>query len=396
MPNYSEVYDTQEQPVATARSRRLFSIGLPVCHDAAERRFPLTPEGAAMLVDQGFNVWMESGAASTIHYTDAQYANAGVRICPREQTLRADIVMHLAPLSTADIAKMRRGAMLLTLSSLCRLTHATVNALLDRSIITIAIDLIRDERGYMPFADILSEIDGRAAIARAMSLLADSIHGKGILLGGVAGIVPCEVTIIGSGIAACAAARSSQGAGALVRMFDHDVYRLRHAERMLQSGGVVTSALHPRVLLNALRTADVVVYTGVKPLPVIDADDVRQMKRGVIIFDLTADCGKAFPSVPTIDLALASPLDISLTEPSRACYINAGSAAARTAAMALSNTFNTMMRDLVDCEGLSNALKLLPGMQCAALTFLGKAVNAEAAAIAGCRHVDINLFLSLS
>ena len=210
-----------------------------------------------------------------------------------------------------------------------------------------------------------------------------------------AGIVPCEVTVIGSGISACAAARSADGAGALVRMFDHDVYRLRRAERQL-GGRVVTSALHPRVLSNALRTADVVIYTGVNPLPVFDRETVDLMKRGVIIFDLTSDCGRAFPSVPTIDLALASPLDISLTEPSRACYINAGSAVARTAAMALSNTFITMLRDLVDCEGVTNALKLLPGLQCAALTFLGKPVSAEVARKVGMRHVDVNIYLTLS
>ncbi|MEF2643773.1 MAG: hypothetical protein U0M50_06895, partial [Paramuribaculum sp.] len=95
-------------------------------------------------------------------------------------------------------------------------------------------------------------------------------------------------------------------------------------------------------------------------------------------------------------LALSSPLDISLTEPSRACYINAGSAVARTAAMALSNTFITMLSGIVDCEGVTNALKLLPGLQCAALTFLGKPVNSDVARIAGQRHVDISIYLTLS
>lgn len=391
----SHIHETLEQQAAVGAPRKLFSIGLPLCEDAAERRFPLTPEGAAQLVEQGFDVVMQSGASATIHYTDGQYAASGVRIGQRDDALRADIVLCLAPLPPSDVRKMRRGAMLLTLSSLCRLTADAVHALLQRSIITVAIDLIRDDRGNRPFADILSEIDGRAAIARASSLLADSVHGKGILLGGVAGIVPCEVTVIGSGIAACAAARSASGAGALVRMFDHDVYRLRRAERELDSR-IVTSALHPRVFQNALRSADVVVYTGVSPTPVIDRDTVALMKRGVIIFDLTTDCGKCFPSVPAIDLALASPLDISLTEPSRACYINAGSAAARTAAMALSNTFITMLAGIVDCEGVTNALKLLPGLQCAALTFLGKAVNSDVARIVGQRHVDINIYLTLS
>ena len=384
-----------EEPVAVRSGRRLFTIGLPKCNDSAERRFPFTPEGAQMLVEQGFTVRMEEHAADSIHYTDNQYRSAGVKVCSRDEAFGCDIVVHLAPLEVADIRRLRRGALLLTLFSLCRQSAPSVRALLDRNVIAVAIDLIKDDRGYRPFADILAEIDGRAAMARASSLLADATHGKGILLGGVAGIVPCEVTIIGSDIAACAAARSASGAGAMVRMFDHDVYRLRDATREL-GPWVVTSALHPRVLQNALRTADVVVYTGVAPVPDFGSEVVSQMKRGVIIFDLTHDCGKAFPSLPSIDRALASPMHISPTEPSRACYVNAGSAVPRTAAMALSNTFITMLGQLVDCEGVTNALKLLPGLQCAAYTFLGKPVNRHIAAIAGMRHVDINIYLTLS
>lgn len=379
----------------TAQRRRLFSLGLPKCMDLSERRFPLTPEGARMLVEQGFAVRMESGAADTIHYTDNQYAAAGVKICSRGEALGADIVIHLAPLVREDVKMLRRGALLLTLLSLSRMTPEILIALLDRHVIAVAVDLIRDERGNHPFADILAETDGRAAMARAASFLADSVHGKGILLGGVAGVGPCEVTVIGSGIGACAAALSASGAGALVRMFDHDVYRLREATRLL-GPSVVASAMHPRVVENALRTADVVVYTDVAPAPCFDADIISVMKRGVIIFDLTDCPGKAFPSLPTIDLALASPLDISPTEPSRACYVNAGSAAARTAAMALSNTFATLFNQLVDCEGVSNALNLYPGMQCAAFTFLGKVVNRRVADMFGRRAVDIRIFLTLS
>lgn len=394
-PDQANTPITAPQPAAIASGRRLFSIGLPRCTDPAERRFPLTPEGARMLVDQGFDIHMEQNAADTIHYTDNQYRAADVDICSRAEALRCDIILYLAPPTPADIRMMRRGALLLTLFHPTRMERDTVAALLERSIITIAIDLIKDADGNTPFADILSEIDGRAAIARASALLADSVHGKGILLGGVAGVVPCEVMVIGSNIAAVAAARSAIGAGALVRMFDNDIYRLRRAERQLDQR-VVASNLHPRVVQNALRSADVVVYTGTHPTPVFNAPDVQLMKRGVIVFDLTTHYGQAFPSLPTIDLALASPLDISLTEPSRACYINAGNAAARTAAMALSNTFATMLASLVDCDGVTNALKILPGLQCAALTFLGKPVNTRVAKTAGVRHVDINIYLTLS
>ncbi|MCM1482809.1 MAG: hypothetical protein NC043_00600 [Muribaculaceae bacterium] len=393
--------DTQNTPstlpreLATAMARRAFSIGLPRCNNASEKRFPITPEGARLLIEQGFTIRMEDGAADVIHYTSAQYARSGVEVCSRAEALRCDIVIHMAPMDADDIRRMRRGAMALTLMSLCRQTPEAVRELLRRNVIAIALDRITDSRGFYPIADILAEIDGRAAIARAASLLADAHHGKGILLGGVAGVVPCEVTVIGSDIAACAAARSAAGMGATVRMFDHDVYRLRHAMRQLGPAAVGAS-LHPRGLMTALRTADVVIYTEVTPMPAITAEMVAEMKRGAIIFDLTTDCGQAFRSLPVIDLALAAPMDISPTEATRACYANAGSSVPRTAAMAMSDALITIMRDIVTCEGLTNALKLVPGLQKAAYTFLGKAVDPDIAAMAGTRHVDINIYLTLS
>lgn len=384
---------TQELPTAT--TRRSLSIGIPKSTDPNELRFPLTPEGAQMLVEQGFTVRMQPDAAASIHYTDAQFTRCGVDLADRDEVLRSDIVICLSPLTPSEVHKMRKGALLLCLHENGRQPRETILALLDRHIISIALDLITDSRGNTPFADILSETDGRAAIALAASLLADPIHGKGILLGGVAGVVPCEVTIIGSGIAARAAARSAAGAGAMVRMFDNDVYRLRDAGRELGSF-LICSSLHPRVVSAALRSADVVVLTDNNSHFTVDKDLADEMKRGVIVFDLSHDPGKAFPSMPTIDLASAasfSKLDRGAT---RVAFINAGSAVPRTCAMALSNTFLTLFNDMVTYDGISNAIRLVPGLQRAALTFLGKAVNTQVARTARVRHVDISIFLTIS
>lgn len=386
---------TLPKEMPTATMRRGLSIGIPKCSDPNELRFPLTPEGARMLVEEGFTVKMQADAASSIHYTDMQYSRCGVDIVERDEALRSDIVIHLSPLRPDEIRKMRKGALLLCLMGNGSQPRESILALLERHIIAIALDLIEDTKGNTPFADILSETDGRAAIALASSLLADPIHGKGILLGGVAGVVACEVTIIGSGIAACAAARSAAGAGAIVRMFDNDIYRLREAQRELGTF-IIGSALHPRVLNSALRSADVVVYTDIASRLRVDADSVEQMKKGVVVFDLSARPGIMFPSLPMVDLASAAALARIDKGSTRVTYINAGSAVPRTAAMALSNTFLTLFTDMLTCDGISNAVRLLPGLQKAALTFLGKAVNKQAARIAGVRMVDLSIFLTIS
>lgn len=391
----SIVIEVCEQPEPVISGKRAISIGLPKSANLSERRFPFTPEGVAQLVERGFVVRLESGAGSTIHYTDAAYARAGAIVCSREETLSADIVVSLPVLLPADINKIKRGAMLLTLYGGARFDGVIVRELLRRNIITVALDLFADSNGCRPIADLLAEIDGCAAVSRASSLLADSTHGKGILLGGIAGVVPCEILVIGSNLAACSAARSGLGLGAIVRMMDTDVYRLREARRELGDRCIITS-LQPRAVESALRTADVIVYAGVNNKFVIDSDMVSYTKRGVIVFDLSCEVGKAFPSLRQINLASSRPVDISPTEPSRVCYVNAGSLVPRTAAMGLSDALLCMFSEIHSCEGLTNALKLMPGLQCAALTFLGKPVHPHMAELAGVRQVDINIYLTLS
>lgn len=382
------------QAAATAKS---VSIGLPASTSYSEKRFPLTPEAAAVLVERGYSVRMQTGAAACIHYSDAAYSRMGVHITDRDTALRSDIVIHLPAISYADASRLKRGALLLTFYHPELQDPRALRLLMQKYINCIALDLIENSDSRKPFADILNEIDGRAALAIASSLLADSVHGKGILMGGVAGIVPCEVTVLGSGFDALAAARTAIGLGATVRMFDNDSYSLREADRLL-GPAVITSALHPRVLVSALRSADVVVACSSCGCPQISSEIVQEMKRGVIIFDLGAQGGNSgiFPSLPQSDLALASPSDNSLDTGRRICYVNAGSAVPRTAAMAMSNVFMTMLSDLLSCDGVANALKLNPGLRKGAYIFMGKPVNQRLARMLNMRHVDISIMLQFS
>ncbi len=390
-------YQLYEQPLEVTTVKRKVSIGLPRAASERERRFPLTPEGAAMLCERGFDLRLESGAAEVIHFGDDAYRRAGVRIVDRREAMTADIVLHLPAISRADAEMLRHGGVLISLLHADHQDPAALRILLRRHIIAIALDLVADDAGHLPFADILSEVDGRAAMAIASSLLADSVHGKGILLGGVAGIVPCEVTIIGSDIAARAAARSALGLGATVRMFDNDVYRLREAMRELGEQRVIGSALHPRVVASALRSADVVIATPTRYPIEIGVDVVAEMKRGVIAFDLAnGGTSRLFPSLRCVDLARATAAECNPAEQARTCYVNAGSAVPRTAAMALSTTLLTLFDDILVRDGLSNALRFNKGLSRAAYTFLGKVVNADIARVLSVPGFDINLFLQFS
>ena len=385
-----------EQPVAIGTGRRRLTLGVPATAAPYESRFPLTPEGAAMLIERGFDILMERRAAAGIHFDDEAYARQGVALVERAEAFGTDIVLHLPAVTEAEAAMLRPGSVLLTLLHAGAQSAAAIGELLRRRIIAIALDLVRDPGGHRPFADILSEIDGRASIAVASALMADPLHGKGILVGGVTGVVPCEVTVIGSGIAALAAARSAMGLGAIVHIFDDDIYRLRST--LMQLGGAATgSALHPRVLAAALRTADIVVATPTRHPLTIGAEMVAEMKRGVIAFDLCTEgpC-HTFPTLRCIDLGSARAADAAPGARVQTCFVNAGSAVPRTAAMALSTTLLTFFDDILIHDGVQAALRFNPGLRGAAYTFLGKVVNGDIARIARCNAVDIAIFLQFS
>lgn len=394
----NQEYIPQEEPVATATARRGFTIGFPACNYHDEKRFPLTPEGGARLIERGFRVKIESGAAEPIHYTDMQYMRSGCDVVGRADTLQCDIVVHPTPLSMTDIKGLRKGAMLFTLFAPSLQEPECIKALMKKRTIAIALDLIEDDKGNRPFADILAEIDGRASLALASTLLADAEHGKGILLGGIAGINPCETVILGSDIAACSAAATAIGMGSIVRIFDNDLYRLRRAVRQL-GPGVIATDMHPRVVTGALHSADIIIATpAIEPGWKLNSDEALMLKKGVLTFDLTStDTESApFPSMRRIPLADASMNSTRRPEGYRVCYINAGSAVPRTCAMALSNGLVTLLSGIYTCEGMNNALKLLPGLRKAAYLFLGHVVNEQIGARTGIRAFDINLYLTLS
>jgi alanine dehydrogenase len=336
---------------------------------------------------------MESGAADCIHYTDADYAACGVEIGGRAKALGCDIVVYLPTPTASDAALLKAGALLFTNMNLDNSAVPALRALLQRHAICIRLDNIADHRGRRPFADILSEVGGCAAITAAAAMLADSVGGKGILMGGVAGIVPCEVLVTGSSIAAIAAARTALGLGATVRMFDNDTYSLRHASGQL-GHGVAGSTFHPRVFENALRSADIIVATATDHAPAIDADLTAMLKRGAICFDLTG--GKTFTALQAVPLNY-NWQSMPRQPQQRLCITDCAMAVPRTVAMAMSNAFAALFDDIAVCDGaITNALRLNCCLRTGALTFLGKCVNARAAALLGVRTVDINLFLQFS
>ncbi len=372
-----------EQPLKIATDCRKVSLGILGSLHCGDRRVALTPEGAAQLCEQGVSVRIEEGAGASIHYSDEAYRRAGAEVTSRSRTLESDLVVCTSLPTAEECRRLRPGSLLVTLSKRLFASSAeTARALLTSHANVIAADLIVDGHHH-PVADILHEIDGCASMSIASAMLSDPVGGKGILLGGVTGIVPCEVTVIGSGMGAIAAAHNALGCGATVRMFDNDLYSLRNAGRVLDHR-IIASSLHPKVLTSALKSADIVVVTPTSTPYCAGIDALAAMKSRALVFDLTSQPGVAFAGLPLVDLVLESP-----TVFGGACYCNVGGRVPRTAAMALSNLLTGFYPLLAEAQA---SPVTTPAPIRSGLTMLcGRCLNAELAAMLGTPLFDLNL-----
>lgn len=385
-----------EQMFRTIEARKRFRLGLPKVHSTICPRLLLTPEGVSMLASQGIEVRIESELGAAVQYPDERYRRAGATIVSRSETWKADVVIYAGLPEPEEAALLKPHSLLLTLTANRTLHVETARLLLQRNVTVISLDLVSDRRHRHPVSDILGEVSGRAAITVATAFMAGSNGGKGILLGGVAGVNPCEVVILGTGMAALAAARSAIGLGGMVRLFDSDPYCLRTAIAEL-GAAVIGSALHPGVLGHALASADVVIATGLHGPFTIDNSVLDSMKKGVIILDLNDRFGisSVFPTMTCIDVAYETAPDIR--PGNDICFINPGGTVGRTAAMAMTNEIIPLVDRLLGTgRGVLNVLKTDEGLRNAITFFGGRIVNREIAERLGARSVDINLLLSFS
>lgn len=391
-----------EQPIQLEKlfrvmeGRRRFTLGIPAPSTTHFSLAVLTPEGASMLVSQGIEVVIERGMGRSIHYADNRYSKAGASIGSRAETLACDVVLYWGWLEPQEISAMKPHSVLLTMDTRQRLPQASAMLFMERRINVIALDNVRDRRGLFPLADILDEVSGRACVATATSFLADPNLGKGILLGGIAGVNPCEVVILGTGMAALAAARSVIGLGGMVRLFDNDPYCLRTAISEL-GPAVIGSSLHPSVLGHALGAADVIIATRLDRHFAIDDTVLDSLKKGAILFDLADRQGisATFPTLKCVNVATA--LEDGVLPGSNVCFINPVSAVPRSAAMAMTNDIIPIVDRLFGSgHGLINVLKTDAGLRGAVLFFRGRAVSRDLAEALRLRWVDINLLLTFS
>src|SRR5512139_1624542 len=271
-------------------------IGIPRERRESEYRVGLTPIGVQLLTAEGHAVYVERDAGLGAGFSNRDYEQAGARIVYQSQEAfgRADLVLKVARPTAEECDWLREGQTLMGLLHLAAARRSRVEALLDRGVTAIGYEMIQDDDGSLPVLIPLSQVAGRMLVQVAATLLQNDRGGKGILLGGVPGVPPAEVVIIGAGTLGTCAARAFLGVGATVYVLDRDLRRLQYVDSMLH-GQAITMVSHDFNVRKVAKFADVligaVLVPGQRAPLVVTRDMVRTMRPRSAIIDVSIDQG---------------------------------------------------------------------------------------------------------
>lgn len=330
----------QEQLAPVKKKNNALFIGIPRETEFMENRVCLTPEAVAVLVNNGHDIWVETGAGNSSKYTDREYSEAGAKIVySAKEVFQADIVLKVEPPTLEEIGYMKEGGYLMSALQMARLSKEYLEAINLKKITALAFELIEDKVGGKPVVRAMSEIAGSTVLLVAAEYLSSANDGKGIILGGITGVPPTNIVIVGAGTVAEYAARTAIGLGAEVKVFDNKIYKLRRLKRNLNSQ-IYTSTINTATLTQAIAEADVVIGAlrseeGRSPC-VVTEEMVMGMQANSVIIDVSIDQGGCFE---TSQLTTHKNPVFRKHEVIHYCVPNIASRVSRTASNAFSNIF---------------------------------------------------------
>lgn len=385
----------QEEMLEIGKKKKKLVIGLPKENRKYESRIALTPEAVEILVNNGHEIVIEKGAGAGANYSDTDYSECGGLIIDnKEEIFQSDIVLKIAPPTIEEVELFRDNQILFSTLHFPSQTEEYIRKLMQKKITAISFEGLKDRDNCYPIIRSMSEIAGTTSVHIAAEHLSDVHGGKGVLLGGVSGITPTEVIILGAGTAAEYATKAALGLGAFVKVFDYSVSKLKRLQINL-SERLFTSVFHPRVIKKHLKSADVIigaVHLGNRgPQYLITEEMVKEMKKGSVIIDLSIDQGGC---VETSECkTISNPVYIKYGV-IHYCVPNITSRVARTASIALSNVFNPLMLSIADSGGVQKQLKDDVGLRHGVYIYNGILTNNRIGNYFGIPSKDIDLLMA--
>lgn len=393
-PSFS--YIPLEETLEITPSQKSIFIGIPKETSFQEKRVPLTPEAVGVLVYNGNKVIVEHNAGEHSSYSDNDYSEAGAIISyDRAEVYKADMIIKSAPISEDEIELLHINQVVISPIHLPFLKSKMVEQLMKKKIIAIAFDSIKDDSGTYPIVRSMSEIAGSSSITIAAKYLSNEYNGKGLLLGGISGIPPAKVLILGAGVVAEFAARTALGLGASIKIFDNSIYRLMRIQNNL-GRRLYTSVIEPKALAHELMTSDVVIgalkpINGVTPV-VVTEQMVENMKAGSVLVDVSIDRGGCFETsrATTHEQPVFLKHDVI-----HFCVPNIASGVSRTASQAISNVLMPIILRCSELGGMEHLIQSKIGIRNGVYLYKGCVTSKTISKRLNLKYTDLDLLMSL-
>jgi len=333
-------------------------IGIPKESSFQENRVSLTPESVALLVANGHSIIIEQGAGEASNFTDKQYSDNGADIAySKEEVFKANLILKIEPPTTSELNMMQSRQILISAVQMSTQSSEYFRILNKKKIAAFGFEFIKDNQNKLPIVRSMSEIAGNTSLLIAGEYLSNVNNGKGLMLGGISGLIPTNVVVIGAGTVGEYACRTALGLGASVIVFDNSISKLRRLQNNINQR-ISTSSIQPKALMKALKRADVVIsalQVGDGKVPSIVSEDmVMDMKKGAVVIDVSIDQGGSFETSEIT--SHKKPIFIK-HDVVHYCVPNIASRVSRTASMAISNILTPMLLIIAEEGGLEHTLR---------------------------------------
>ena len=388
-------YETLEETLDVKPRGARLMIGIPRENSFNEKRIALTPEAVGVMVANGHRVVVETKAGDGASYTDKDYSDAGARIAyDKKEVFACHILVKSAPVSDADCELLMPNQYVISPIHLAVMKREILQKMMDKKITALSFENLKDDSGHNPIVRSMSEIAGSAIMLIAGQYLSNANQGKGVLVGGISGIPPTKVIIIGAGIVGEYAARTALAMGASVKIFDNSIYRLK---RLQNNIGVRlwTSVIEPKILAKQLKTCDVAVgalnSTGGRTPIVVSEEAVSNMRPGSVIVDVSIDRGGCFETseVTSHEQPVFVKYDVI-----HYCVPNIPSGFARTASQAISNVLMPLLLETAEDGGIENVVWYKINIRSGIYLFKGSLTNFYLSERFDLKYTDLNLLIA--
>ncbi|SEQ45411.1 alanine dehydrogenase [Hyunsoonleella jejuensis] len=383
----------QEEKLEIFKHKRQLFIGVPKETTYQENRICLTPDAVSALVSNGHRVLIEAGAGKGARFSDKDYSEAGAEISKdTAKVYSCPMILKVEPPSLEQIKLMNPQAILISALQLKTQTKKYFETLASKRITALAFEFIKDEDGTYPAVRSLSEIAGTASVLIASELLSNGKDSSGLMLGNISGVPPIEVVILGAGTVGEYAARSANGLGAGIKVFDNSITKLRRIQTNL-GRSLFTSTIQPKNLLKALKRCDVVIgaVRGVNRAPIVVSEDmVQHMKKGAVVIDVSIDMGGCFETSE-----VTSHIEPTFVKHGviHYCVPNIPARYSRTASVSISNIFTPYLMKIAEDGGIENSLRFDKGLKNGLYFYHGILTNKSVGEWFNLKHSDINLLV---